>query len=518
MPYRAYHVLLGVAGGVVVLVLVILRSNLDQHARTGPLWKRRLVNAGLLLLAAMGFGTGAGPGCDRKDPAKSGYSYPQDDGRREARRRAILRGEKRIAPRPEPPRLKPLRPEPVRPHVEKTVDRTSMGGIGVAPPRPTPPPTPQPAATAVRLAAPFTLITKSHDEATAIADGSQGRYPFDKAGKERVLRELGEAQASCDVLRKAGQLTAAEAALMKQRLARLTTTVNRFRHKEFRASCYKPMARKSPASLSLSRLTARLPHLRRLAASRRLHHDVVRKILAGVTADLKVLQEKHQMDQLLSKAPQTRAILLAKQVQRQVKRVHKQLRRPPKVRAGVTRSPQWKVFAKAWAVVLPFADGSRRPTQLERRTARKWLTSAHQASNDLVAAKLLTAAEAEILYGELSLLGRRIGPGPSANGRMTCYKPSIVSPLKESWNRLDSRLSILQKLVKQGRISKAVRDRVMPSLQRDLARIAKAPTKDGLIDLSGKSKHTPGQPQTVDPFIKKMRALLARLKRLPTRK
>jgi hypothetical protein len=513
MPYRAYHVMLGVVGIVAIGILWVLRANLDLHAHRGPRWKQRLVNAGLLLGAALGFGPAAGAGCDQRDPAKSGYSYPEDEGSRQARRRPLLRADKRVAPEPLPPR--PLAPRPPAP---KTAAPPSTAGIGVAPPRPPAPPTPQPAATAVRLAAPFTLITKSHDEATAIASGAKGRYPFDKAGKERVLRELAESQASCDVLRKAGQLTATEATLMKQRLARLHSAVSGFRHTEFRASCYRPFARVPPASLSLSRLAARLPHLRRLTTGRRLHHGVVKKILAGVATDLMVLQQEREVIRLRNPADRARAVTLAKRVQRQVDRLNKKLQRPPKVRAGVTQSPQWKVFLKAWAVVLPFADGSQRPTQVERRTARKWLTSARQASADLVTAKLLTPAEAEILYGEISVLGRRIGPGPSTKGRITCYKPSIGSPLKESWSRLDARLSILQKMAKQGRISKVVLDRVMPSLQRDLARIAKAPTKDGLIDLSGEGMHASGQPKTVDPFVKKIRALLTRLKRLPTRK
>lgn len=517
MPYRAYHLVLGIAGAVTVLalMLVIGRGNLDHHARTGPRWKRRLVNAGLLLLAAVGFGPAAGAGCEGPDPTKSGYTYPSGDGRR-GRRRSTLRSEKRRVRRPDPPR-----PTPPQPHGEKRVDRTAAAGIYKSPPRPAapdPPPTPQPAATAVRLAAPFTLITKSHDEATAIASGSKGRYPFDKAGKERVLRELLEAQASCDVLRKAGQMTAPEAALMKQRLARLGTAVNGFRHTGYIASCYSPRPRKPPAELSLSRLTSRLPFLQRLATTRRLHHDVVKKILAAVTADLKVLEDKQQRGELRTVVDRARAARLAKQVRRQVDRVHKQLRRPPKVRPGVARSPQWKVFEKAWAHVNPLTDRSRRTTTAEHRKARAWLKSARQATGDLVTAKLLTADESQLLRVELARLGMLLRRNRPTDSRARCYRPAPFRPRRNSKERLEQRRALLLKIAKRGRISKAVRDRIMPSMTRDLALLAELPRKDSLASLLRQQKDKPPEPKVVDPFVKKMRALLARVKRLPTRK
>ena len=84
MPYRAYHLLLGLAGVAAILVLLVLRADPDHHVDQGPRWKRRLVSAGLLLLASMGLGPAVG--CtEGKDPAKSGYSYPENDDRRRLR-------------------------------------------------------------------------------------------------------------------------------------------------------------------------------------------------------------------------------------------------------------------------------------------------------------------------------------------------------------------------------------------------------------------------------------------------
>jgi len=517
MPYRAYHVALGVVGVAAVLVLVILRSNLDHHARTGPRWKRRVVNAGLLLLAALGFGPATIASCDRPDPAKSGYSYPEKDDQRRARRRPTLRADKRAAPRPNPPR--PVTP---RPHVEKRVVGTSAAGIHMEPPRPEPPkpPTPHLAAVPVKEAAPFTLITKSHDEAVAVVSGVMGSAPFDKACKKRMLAELLEAQASCDVLRKAGQVTAAEAALMKQRLARLHSEVARKRPEGRGAACYRPRPREPEAVLSLSRLTKRLPHLRRLAAVRRLHPDVVTKVLAALTRDLKVLQNNYELSRLKSDADRRRAARVAKQVRRQVDRVRKQLQRPPEVRPGVARSPQWKVFVKAWGEVSPLTDQSRRTTSAEHRAARAWLKSARQAAADLVTARLLTTDESQLLRVELARLGMLLGRNRPTDSRIRCYRPAPFRPRRNSKARLVKRQTILLKIVKRGRISKAVRDRVLPSLERDLALIAKPGTRGSrsLDDLLGKGQKTPPPRVAADPFVRQMRKLLARVKRLPTRK
>ncbi len=338
MPYRAYHLLMGLAGAVAVGVLLLLRASPHGHATTGPRWKRRLLDAGLLLLAALGVDLGAG--CrESKDPARSGYAYRDREARRQARRER-LRAQRTVGRTAAPPPPTTPRPPALTPP-----DGSAAASAHREPPRLEPEPDKaaiEAAALGLRSKAPLKLILRTHDEATAIASGARGRYPFDKAGKARVLAELGQAQLACDDLRRAGQLSEAGAGLMKKRLARLHRRVSGFRHKGMRATCYRPAHRPSPQTLSYKRLAARLPLLEELAATGKLNAAVVSKVLAAVRADVLVIEQPDRSsssslaglfgDEPPKKDPEkgkeARARkTLAKKVRRLMARVERRLRR-----------------------------------------------------------------------------------------------------------------------------------------------------------------------------------------------
>jgi len=57
MPHRIAGfawVALGLLGVIVLGALIVMGADTDRAARTGPRWKRRLITAGLVLLAALG--------------------------------------------------------------------------------------------------------------------------------------------------------------------------------------------------------------------------------------------------------------------------------------------------------------------------------------------------------------------------------------------------------------------------------------------------------------------------------
>ena len=62
MPERAFNLLLALAGVAAVALLVVLGVDLARSARRGPRWKRRLIAAGLGLLASLGVAS-VDPGC-----------------------------------------------------------------------------------------------------------------------------------------------------------------------------------------------------------------------------------------------------------------------------------------------------------------------------------------------------------------------------------------------------------------------------------------------------------------------
>ncbi len=55
MPHRTLGIWIGLMGVLAVAALLVLGRNLDKAASTGPRWKRRLVAAGLALLALLGY-------------------------------------------------------------------------------------------------------------------------------------------------------------------------------------------------------------------------------------------------------------------------------------------------------------------------------------------------------------------------------------------------------------------------------------------------------------------------------
>ena len=67
MPQRAIDVLLAIAGLVTVAGLVLVGVDLRRAAGTGPRWKRRLISAGLVLLAALGMAS-----CEEEGTARPG--------------------------------------------------------------------------------------------------------------------------------------------------------------------------------------------------------------------------------------------------------------------------------------------------------------------------------------------------------------------------------------------------------------------------------------------------------------
>ena len=62
MPERAFNLLLALAGVAAVALLVVLGVDLARSAQRGPRWKRRLIAAGLGLLASLGVAS-VDPGC-----------------------------------------------------------------------------------------------------------------------------------------------------------------------------------------------------------------------------------------------------------------------------------------------------------------------------------------------------------------------------------------------------------------------------------------------------------------------
>jgi hypothetical protein len=146
---------------------------------------------------------------------------------------------------------------------------TPTGGCSAAPEEVTPAAFADPATPAKELSESkgWRRILDAWNEVSEIASGKRGDYPFDVAGKNRLLEDLKKAEADVADLQKTKLITQPEAGLLLKDLGTLTTGVQAKRPTEMKmATCYEPMMIQ-PGHDSLTRLSDRLPLLEKLAAA-----------------------------------------------------------------------------------------------------------------------------------------------------------------------------------------------------------------------------------------------------------
>ncbi len=420
MPYRAYHLLLGLAGVVAVAVLLLLRADVDAQARRGPRWRQRILVAGILLLAAFGLGPACKGGVTPKPRSYSNTSGLQTD------------------------------------------PGTHAGGKA---------PRPAIQEAAYRDTAEWKQIQYVLGEAEAVASGKRGSYPFDRAGKKQLLAALQKAQGNADSLAKKKLLALAEVGLLKVDLAQLRQRVNGFRPTEMRmATCYEKKSIPYPAELSTRRLKLRLPLLKQLAAAKRLHPVVVRKVLVRVEKNLNTLETPTEVSKL-NQAAQADARKLVTEVRVALTSVKKRLDKPPVTRAALSGDPRWQQVVAFWRYITPLAPISSKTTTTQRKAADAKKKLAEAAMDGLVKAGALTAAEAKLLKAEANRLRGELYRSPPADQRVDCYDQMRLDPARVSLGRLQVRLPLLQKMVAAGRVKPPVLTRVLPAVRRDLKQL-----------------------------------------------
>jgi hypothetical protein len=138
-------------------------------------------------------------------------------------------------------------------------------------------------------------IVAAWNEAEEIASGKRGDYPFDEAGKKRLLEDLKKAEADAADLQKAKLITEPETGLLLRDLGTLTAGVQAKRPTEMKMfTCYQPMMIR-PGHDSLQRLSDRLPLLEKLAAAKTLHREVVEKVLVSIETDIQTLAKEESL-------------------------------------------------------------------------------------------------------------------------------------------------------------------------------------------------------------------------------
>lgn len=404
--------LLVLLGVLVVALLMSFRVDVEAVARTGPRWRRKLIGAGLAVLAALG---------------------------------VVL-----IVP----------------------VDRTTLGGESSSTTSSTvgslAPPIGDEDLAATRE---WKSLSKTWTEAAEIAAGKKGRYPFDDKGKKRLLEALVSAVADIEMLRKDGTLSDAEAALLSKESVTLRMEVARMRPTELEnATCYLPMGFPPAAQVSAKRLTERLPLLESMAAADRLHPGVAAKVLDTIEADARILADKKQTESL-PETGRAEATELSTKATAQVERIRARLA-AAQGGGSLEDSPGWKTIMNAWTTAGTLAD--KGSTTAQRRDADNLLDEARLKAKVLAAAGLLSKGEGDLLCADADRLHERIYANPPTDDAATCYDTTYVPPAKLSLEWLNRRLPLLRQLAADGKLHPAAVRKVLPTIEADLKTLSDA--------------------------------------------
>ena len=255
MPQRVTGLLMGICGLLMVAALVLAGLDLRRAASTGPHWKRRLLAAGILLLALIGV-----PACEKEPPPEGG-----------------------------------------------ALGTTTTGTL--------------PKAGDLSQSPRWQRLSATWREASEVASGARGAYPFNEAGKKRMLDGLTTVAADLDSLQQSELLTAAEAGLLRKDLVVLVQDVQAKRPTEMRmATCYIPLPFVPPARESMRSLADRLPLLEQAAQSARLHQEAVSKVLVTIDKHLAVLDKENLLAEL-DEAERAEAEALREQVKGHLVRI-----------------------------------------------------------------------------------------------------------------------------------------------------------------------------------------------------
>jgi len=398
MPQRVAGVLVALMGVLVVVGFLLAGADLWRAARTGPHWRRRLIGAGLLLLASLGF-----PAC------------------------------------------------------QKTAMGAEPNGGAAVPAVPGP-------LDNLADSEEWQRLTWTWRDAEEVATGARGDYPFNEAGKKKLLARLKAADAEVGALEAGGLLTAAEADLLRQGLALLTEGVEMKRPKETQnATFYKRMPMwPGPVKNSVDRLSARLDALEKLAAAKKLEPEVLYRALLAVEMDVQAVRDEqhweyyHEVDKAKARALAEKAGALVEKIRARVRGEETDLK----------ATPQWKVIEGAWREAAPLA-GSEKSTCGQRVAAQEKLRAACDAARDLALAGLLTRAEADLLRTEAAQIERDMFRYRPTDWSTSCYDPAPFVPAQESLEDVLRRVPLLLRIAESGKLKPEVLRKVVAGLEQD---------------------------------------------------
>jgi len=319
----------------------------------------------------------------------------------------------------------------------------------------------------LQSSAEWKALSATWREASLVASGARGGYPFTEEQRQKLLKDLEDAPAQIKSLQSAGLLDETEAGLLRQDLPRLLGEVQRFRPRGMEmATCYRPM---NVAPAAAANLAQQLPLLEKLAAAQVLRPQVIARVLETAERDLVALSDAGYLARYTELGDRANAQAVRDKARLHVEKIREALR---KQSGSLDDSTQWKKIVEAWKTAGAMGNSSKTTTR-QREDAKKALEEAVEAARDLGDRGLLEPAEAELLANDAPNLIRAMYYLPPADNTVVCHgAPAPLNYPALSLERLSRQLPLLRKAAQGGHLHRGVIEKVLPLIEQDVAALS----------------------------------------------
>jgi len=228
-----------------------------------------------------------------------------------------------------------------------------------------------------------------------------------------------------------------------------------------------------PERHALAALKAQLAALDKQLAAGKVSPAALGRAIDNVENAAAVLAAPGTLDKL-SPAQRKEAPALIERARKQAAAARSRL--APAAKGKLAHSPQWQRVAKTWKEADDVASGRRGPYPFGRKGKEALLAALATGAKDveaLVAAGQLNEPEGKLLKLGLKRLAVGVqGKRPTELRMATCYDPVAFYPARDSLLRLVGRLPLLEKLGAAERLHPAAVEKVLATVQVDLAVLA----------------------------------------------
>jgi len=478
-----WTVVLGIAGLLVVALMVMFGADLVRASRTGPRWKRALVTAALSLMAVLGITTQQGRAAEPArvvKPADEGETSPvlavfeleahlkklteltsarHFDG--VAARGALRSVNANVAILAKPANIAKLTGKGqaqakylLTAAAKQTALAQALIPIGT---------------TDLARSAQWKIVTDAWSYSAPLADSHKSTT----AQRKIVAEKLRDAGKAISALSAAGLLTTTEAAMLIIDMTRLESDLVRDPPTDSKVTCY-DYAFTPGVQLSMANLSKRVELFRRVIASDRIAPAAMDRIVERAERELAQLIDPKLAPGLRTDAGRLQAKKLHAEVSALVVQVKRKV-----LTERLGKTAGWQAVETTLTSAAPLAS-SHRSTSAQRVAIVKQMDTAKARISALASAGLLAAGEGELLTGELARLKKEIYLTAPTDSRVSCYETMAPDPVGDSTKRLTKRIPVLSKLVESGRLNPLIARKLLPALRADIKLLTDAKKADNL--------------------------------------